>query len=690
MRWLPVGLLAAGLMRAMAGAALAQTPSPPPAAVDAPRRFETTVTALRLPRPLPDVPATVTVLPREELERVPGLGMDEMVRLSPTAATFRRSPSLLADPTAQGLSLRAVGPSGVSRALVLVDGIPANEPFGGWVFWRALPRLGLDRVEIVPGGSSALYGNYGLGGVVELVSRPIDNALELDASGGSLETGAAAARVAGRRGPVAGALEVDSLRSAGYVPVAPEQRGAIDLAGASHHVGLRGRGELQATPSILLHARGGFFLEDQNGGTRLTTAAVKSGSWALGARRASRGGDLDLGLFGSIDRFEQQRARIAPGRSSETLAARQRVPSDGLGARLVYTSPPLSLGGQHQLMVGTDLRRVVGHSREAINPAAPMPAAVVGREAGGQQRFAGLFAADVYSPVDPVELSAAVRGDVWQNVGGRGQVTRMDGSGLDDRFDDRALAALSTRLGLLLRPSGASRVRASAYRAFRAPTLNELYRPFQVGTVLTDANPRLDAERLWGAELGFERLLGEAGSVRATGFWSWLDQPIANVTLATPSPGGATRQRQNLGRVSSQGVELSADMHLPAYLNLAAAYTFARAQVRAAAALPDLVGKDVPHAPRHRGRLALGVVWPRRLEGTVQLRLEGRSFEDDVNQLPMAGYAVIDLHLGLPLGAHFTIFGSVQNLLDHRYLVGRAGVDTIGPPLLALGGVRVR
>ena len=134
-------------------------PPPPPVPPESlqpmvPAEYQTTVTALRLPRPLPDVPSTVTVLPREELERTPALGMDELVRLSPAATTFRRTPSLLADPTSQGLSLRAVGPSGVSRALVLVDGVPANDPFGGWIYWRALPRLGLDHIEVVPGGSS--------------------------------------------------------------------------------------------------------------------------------------------------------------------------------------------------------------------------------------------------------------------------------------------------------------------------------------------------------------------------------------------------------------------------------------------------------------------------------------------------------------------------------------------------------
>ena len=690
-RWLLAPLcLPLILIGSQAAAQPAQTgQATEPSSVPAAPKYETTVTALGLPRPLPDVPATVTVIPREQLERVPGLSMDELVRLSPTASTFRRTPALLADPTAQGPSLRAVGPSGVSRALVLVDGVPANEAFGGWVYWRALPRLGLERIEIVPGGSSALYGNYGLGGVIELVSRAHDNAAEVDLSGGTLGTAAGAARLAGRRGPVGGSVEVDGLRSSGYVPVAPAQRGAIDKAGASQHLGLRTRGEVRLGKGIRLGGRGGVFVEDQNGGTRYTTASVRSGSWALEAEHEGSG-SLRAVVFGGVDRFGQERARIAPGRSTETLSAEQRVPSHTLGARLQYSTSPLQLLGAHQLLVGADARQVVGKSTESLNPAMPAAGALVEREAGGEQRFAGLFLADLFAPARYLELSAALRADVWQNLDGRRRLARMDGSDMETRFDDTSGSALSSRVGVLLRPSENSRLRASGYRAFRAPTLNELYRPFQVGTTLTDANEGLRPETLWGAELGAEGLVGAAGSVRATAFWNRLRDPIANVTLPAPLASGAGRQRQNLGSVESRGLELTADGRLSPRLDLGAAYTLARARVTSAPVQPDLVGKDVPQAPQHRARLALGFRWPERFEATLQLRFEGRSFEDDQNQLPMPNYAVVDLYAGAPIGQRLTVFGSVQNLLDRRYLVGRAGVDTVGPPLLALVGVRLR
>jgi iron complex outermembrane recepter protein len=132
---------------------------PPPADATSSPEASTVVTATRLPRPQRDLPATVVVLPRGELVRSPALTTDSLLRALPSAATFRRSTSLVADPSSQGLNLRGVGPSGVSRSLVLLDGVPVNDAFGGWVLWRALPRRGLERVEVVPGGGSALYGS---------------------------------------------------------------------------------------------------------------------------------------------------------------------------------------------------------------------------------------------------------------------------------------------------------------------------------------------------------------------------------------------------------------------------------------------------------------------------------------------------------------------------------------------------
>ncbi len=315
----------------------------------------------------------------------------------------------------------------------------------------------------------------------------------------------------------------------------------------------------------------------------------------------------------------------------------------------------------------------------------PGPASLVGRVAGGDQLFAGAFAQDAYSPRDDVELQAALRVDGWRNQAGFRELERGSGETEATAFTPRTELQWSPRLGVLYRPIEPIALRASAYRSFRAPTLNELYRPFQVGTVLTAANEGLRAETLLGAELGVEAWVGSVGKVRATGFWNALQNPITNVTLEAPLPDGSRRQRQNLGQARSPGVELEADVRLAPGLALLVAYTFVDARVTEAAD-PELVGKQLAQDPQHRGHAAVSFTAPCGLTATVQLRVNGPQFEDDQNLLPMAGYALLDASVSVPIYRGLELFAAGENLTNRTYLVGRAGVDTTASRSSSAGG----
>src|SRR5437867_7540150 len=91
-----------------------------------------TVTATRTPTRLSDTPASVVVMSRQTIAATAAPTVDDALRQVPGLALFRRSGSRTANPTSQGVSLRGVGASGASRALVLDDGIPPNDAFGGW------------------------------------------------------------------------------------------------------------------------------------------------------------------------------------------------------------------------------------------------------------------------------------------------------------------------------------------------------------------------------------------------------------------------------------------------------------------------------------------------------------------------------------------------------------------------------
>ncbi|HEX2690328.1 MAG TPA: TonB-dependent receptor [Kofleriaceae bacterium] len=674
------------LLLVLVAAANADAEAPAPPAPEAPASQPPAVlpdeviviTGLRLPRPVHDVPAAVTVIDREQVQRSPHPLADELIREAPGVGTFRRSSSEIADPTSQGLNLRGVGPSGVSRALVLRDGIPVNDPFGGWVYWRAISPLGIDRIEIVPSGASALFGNFALGGVLQVISRPIDGrSLDAVLSAGSLGTQRLAARATQALGDFAAELSAERLHTGGYPPIVAAQRGAVDGPASSTHDTAGARLEYRHGDSTA-HAGIRAFTESLDAGTQHTTADVRTVTYEAGWQRArtpGMPGTLELQVFGGQQRFDQERARVAADRATAASASTQRTPSSNQGAAVTWSGHPSE---PHAVVLGVDAQRVSGTATDRLTPATIADDTLVKRAAGGQQRFLGVFAQDAVQLSPALELAAALRLDGWQNLAARSTLTRGDGSAMTTRFADSSTLELDPRLGALVHITHDLAVRASAYRGFRAPTLNELYRPFQVGTVLTAANERLRPETLWGGELGTQ-IAVEGVRMQATAFWNQLRDAIANVTLAEPL-GGATRQRQNLGVTRIFGLELDLAWRPTEAWTVRVAHTFSDGHVAEAPAQPELVGKRLAQAPRDRTTAQLTYDHEPIATISAQLRYLGRQFEDDLNTLPIGAVVLVDARAERRLAWGVSLFVSGQNLFDRHYLVGRAGIDTEGAP----------
>src|SRR5262249_12346909 len=375
--------------------------------------------------------------------------------------------------------------------------------------------------------------------------------------------------------------------------------------------------------------------------------------------------------------FRQQRARIPPGpppRDSESLAGEQRVPADDEGFSVVWHAPRWT--GQ-LFDLGADLRRISGTSYERLFPPSGAPSTALSeRNGSGVQLSGGVFIQDTIQ-LGPVTIVPALRLDHWRNEQGRLEITTLGGRNTVQDFPERHETQLSPRLGVLWQIIDSLAFRASVNRAFRAPTLGELYRPFTVGTISTAANPGLAAETMVGAEAGIEWTMAPVLRAHATGFWNELHDPIVNVTLAQPLPDGSARQRQNLGKARVQGVEVALEAQPFRGWELRAGYTFVDSRVLEAELAPATVGKRLPQDPVHRiagaveARPAPG--WTARVQGIAALI----QYEDDQNTLPLGTQFRLDVYLARAIGRVVEIYAAMENILDRRDLVGRAGVDTI-------------
>jgi outer membrane receptor protein involved in Fe transport len=646
-----------------------------------------TVTATRTEQRVSDSASSVTVLNQEDLATSGGITLDDALGEIPGFMLYRRNGSLTANPTSLGVSLRGVGTSGASRALVISDGIPLTDPFGGWVYWDRVPATSVGAVEVVEGGVSDLYGGDALGGVINIVPRrPLESSLSLETFYGNEETPDASLTTSLRRGPWLAIVSSEGFHTNGYVSVLPPLQGSVDTPVASEHFDGQFTLERMFTEQGRVFARGSIFEDSRKNGTLLQNNDTRMRQIAVGADwQSPAAGALTLRAYGGPEDYDQSYSSIAANQDSETLTDIQRVPSYQAGLSTQWTRT----AGTHQtLAAGFDGQEVRGASDELMYSSGKISDAL---GTGGRQRIWGLYGEDILRINTRWLITGGARVDDWRNYDAL-SVTRplaTTGPLQVTNFNARSEQAFSPRLSTLFRAKGNLVFRASMYRAFRPPTLNELYRGYRLGNTLTLANSSLTAEQLTGAEAGasssawHERL-----SVRGTLFWSDISHPIANVTLST-TPSLITQQRQNLGETRSRGAEFDAEARPTNTVTLSGGLQYVDATVTSFPANTQLVGLLVPHVPRHDLNFQARYSRPQRATLALQGSFVGSAFDNDQNTLLLNHYFLLGALASRPLGHGMEVFVAGENLLDQRYDVARTPFLTNGPPILFRAGFRM-
>lgn len=677
-----------------------------PAAAPVPLAPEV-VTATRTPQPAAQVAATVRAFTAADLQENPALMLDGALRGVPAFTLFRRSDSLLANPTAQGVSLRGLGPSGASRSLVLLDGIPLNDPFGGWVAWTKVPRETLSSIEVVPGGGATAWGNAALGGVVQMLSAVSGPRARFSAMAG--DYGTRSIEFAVTQPGNAASLEVEgrAFSTDGFPLIAPERRGSIDLPAWSRHRWLAAHWRQSLGPDLAFSATVRGYEEKRGNGTPYLRNGSREKFLSLAfAGQPSSSFAWNASAYAQDQSFASTFSGVNATRTAETPASDQfAVPATAFGATWTGTwkhpdAARTSLGG--------DARLVRGETRENFTFAAGNFTRL--RVAGGSQAIGGLFVLHERPVADALRATFGARLDQWSDTDGhRRETDRVTGAFFrNDRYADHDGTEFSPSAGLVWSPSAAWRVRANAQHAFRRATLNEFYRPFRVGANVTEANPDLRTEHVTSGEVGAEwNVLGSphAGaspelSLNATAFWNDFRDAIGNVTIArgpgtfpivgTLAAGALGRQRLNLDRTRVQGVELSARLSVNDHLTLKADALLNDATVRRAPIAPALVGNRVAQVPRRSASVSASWRPLEKLTLTPRVRYIGRQFEDDENQLTLGAVVVADVGASYLLTRQLSLFLNCENLGNARIETGRSadGIVNIGTPRLVVGGLR--
>lgn len=646
------------------------------------------VTAARTNTLLGETSASVATISSEELQHTAALRLDDALRQVTGFQLFRRSGSRTANPTTQGISLRGTGASGASRALMLFDGVPLNDPFGGWIYWGRVPRESVGQVEVLRGGASHLYGGTALSGVVNVINvEPETSSLSTELSYGNEQTPSGSLFASLRWGKWALSLGTEISKTDGYIIVDEDERGPIDTAAGSRYSVANLKLERQLGHAGNVFVRGEIFGESRANGTPLQTNRTHLRQLSAGANFENTDfGNFVFRVYGGTQVFDQNFTAVAAARNSEALTRVQRVPAQSVGGTFQWSR---LIGANHTIVAGVEAREVRGASDE-LAFVQNRPAFFVG--AGGRERTAGVFAEDVFQLRSRFFVTAGARFDRWREFAALSTTRPVNPAQPSStlQFPDRTETAFSPQFSLLYAPSDRVSFTALFTRAFRPATLNELYRSFRVGDVVTLANENLRAERQTGGEAGARfYLFDQRLDSRVTIFWNEITRPVANVTLGV-TPTLITRQRQNLGRTRSHGIEVETEARLSRHWTISGGYLLADATVQEFPANTTLEGLRIPQVPKHQATFQARYTNPSLITFGVQARAGGQQFDDDLNRFPLGRYFTIDAIASRRLTPNFDIFVATENLFNQRYLTGRTPVSTIGPPTLIRGGIRFR
>ncbi|MBB4632149.1 TonB-dependent receptor [Sphingosinicella soli] len=664
------------------------------AALGAPAAADDTivVTGHALEQPIGSQAYAVQTIDAAALRDVPG-GLETALEAASGFQMFRRTDSRSANPTSQGAQLRGIGGNASSRALVLLDGVPVADPFAGWIPWPAIRPESLSSVRITTGGGAGAFGAGALTGVIELSSAGRDRTPVIGIDYGSRDSVAA---YAGAAIPLGGgfiAIDAGYDRGDGFHLLRRSQRGAVDIPASYEQYGGSVRFVAPVGDETELQVRGAAFADDRVRGVEIVDSA-NSGADAS-VRLVSRGAlPWEAVAYLQTRDFSSRFARIEADRSAAFPTLDQyAVPATGYGAK-VEIRPTL---GAHALRLGGDWRGARGETKEFYTPVAGVYTRM--REAGGDSHVYGVYIEDDWRLSDALLLTGGVRLDRWSLTNGHLDERQLGGAVLTDTdFPKRSGTEPSGRLGLALSATPALTLRTAAYLGFRVPTLNELYRPFRVGTDATAANAALKPERLRGIEAGFDYRPLSTAHVSATVFYNRARNAIGNITLGQgpgtfPGVGfvaGAYRQRLNLDAVEAWGLEANAGAEL-GRVSIGLSYAFTHATVEASGVSVALDGMRPAQTPRHQG--SVSAKW--RSGGWnagLAARYDGARYEDDLQTQRLDAALTLDAFAEAPLGNGLSLRLAAENLTDADVEAGRTsdGIIDRGQPRTVWVGVRWR
>jgi len=618
---------------------------------------EIVVTATKTERTSESLPVSVSIIDAQDIEKSAAYRTDDLLRELP-GVYVRSYQGILSSSTTNDVSIR--GLTGEDRVLVLRDGIPINDPYGGAVEFNEVDIADIEKIEIVRGPGSALYGSNAMGGVINIMTKKPDEGIKTSAKigYGDMNTWLGSAANSGGFGKFGYYVSGNYLKSDGYIDVVEEKRKPYHTEKEVERYNFSGKLYYDPDDTSSLSLSFAHYDQEDTGRYKIPGYEVNSDSDRYGLSYQKNGDGWNLSGTAYRNEFYGDYTSPYYDSATQTYNAINYISANDQITHGVTLQGSLNLFDAHTITVGTEYK----HGEIDRNDDYKTSFRAIRVE--GKQQYIAMFAQDEMELGSQLTTILGARYDWWKS---------FDGYGYDDNaepketnYSEKSDGAFNPKVGINYRPFDRTTFRCSAGTAFRAPGLSDLYRTYVGATSTYRANPELDPEKLVSYELGADQYIGDKLLIRATAYWTDAKDFVQNIYTETVDR-MKYYDKKNVGEVRIRGIELEAEFKADRDWTFFANATFNKTEIRKYEEDPELEGKYLAHSPRNN--YVLGMIYDNPDIFTAKLtgRYVGTRYNDDANETELDDYFTTDFKISRRFGKHLEAALIADNINDVHY-----------------------
>ncbi|MDD5159883.1 MAG: TonB-dependent receptor [Sulfuricurvum sp.] len=624
---------------------------------------DVSVTATRTERKVIDVPASIEVITQQEIKNSVAQSADELLK-EVSGLDLKHSMGAVTSGTSNKVVMRGFGGTTEGRVLLLIDGVPMNDLYGGDIEWNRIPVSTIQRIEIVKGATSALYGSGAMGGVINIITKnpTSESKSDVTLSYGSMNTKIASLSTMGKVGKVGYVLSGDRTTSDGYNPETSVNTKSYTRDKGTERNNLNGKVtyDLDKRSSVFLS---GSYYDNQTTGTlpinEFNPYTQEQKTYTTGYTKTF-GNETEL----MVKAFIKDEYSDYDSANTAKTAVQYESSSTNIdrGGMIQWTAPYTDdpLFGTSTFVTGVDFRQ---GSIDRFNHYIDGSGKNIKVE--GKQKYLGLFFQDEIFLGQDWIINLGGRYDSWTNYDGHGYDSSL--ATTDTYYDRTSTNGFSPKIGAVYHLNDNTSFRVSAGSAYRAPTLSDLYNTFVSGSKIWYGNPDLKPESVVSYEVGVDQTILNDGKISLTAYQNDAKDFFYYITTAPSGGYTAAQTKTNVGKVKIQGLEVDASYPISEQLHVLANYTYNISKIEEYTENIALEGKYLIEVPKHKGTLSLLYANPNLVDSKISARYVGDRYSNDANTAEYESYTTLDLKLSRKFGSNVEASVSVDDLFDKSY-----------------------